>query len=61
LRDGSVINPSPLWWHGAGRWILRHSELCVRILLRLRRLAWPVENRTVGRTRMRARVAQRWN
>jgi signal peptidase I len=40
LRDGRSVDPSPAWWHGAGSWILRHSELCTRVLLRLRRLAW---------------------
>ena len=36
LRDGRLVDPSP-WWRRAGSWILRHSELCARILLRLRR------------------------
>jgi hypothetical protein len=40
LRDGRPVDPSPAWWHGASSWILRHSELCTRMLLRLRRLAW---------------------
>jgi hypothetical protein len=40
LRDGRAVDPSLLWWHRAGRWFLRHSELCTRILLRLRRMAW---------------------
>jgi len=37
LRHGRPVDPSPVWWHGTGSWILRHSELCTRMLLRLRR------------------------
>lgn len=37
LRDGRSVSPSPVWWHGAAAWILRYSELCTRMLLRLRR------------------------
>jgi len=40
LRQGRSVDPSPLWWNSAGSWILRHSELCTRMLLRLRRLSW---------------------
>jgi hypothetical protein len=40
LREGRPVDPSPAWWHSAGSWILRHSELCTRMLLRLRRPAW---------------------
>ena len=40
VRYGRSVDPSPAWWHGTGAWILRHSELCTRMLLRLRRLAW---------------------
>jgi signal peptidase I len=38
LRDGLQIDPSPAWWHGAGRFVLRRSELSVRVLLGLKRL-----------------------
>jgi hypothetical protein len=60
-RDGHAVDPSPLWWHSAGGWILRHSELCTRILLRLRRLAWPVERRTEAPVQMPATAVRRWN
>jgi len=39
LRNGRPVAASQAWWHSAGSWILRHSELCTRMLLRLRRLA----------------------
>jgi hypothetical protein len=38
LRDGRRIDPSPSWWHSAACWILRRSELSVRLLLAVRRL-----------------------
>ena len=38
LRDGRQVDPSPAWWHGAGRWILRRSQLSARVLLGLKRL-----------------------
>jgi signal peptidase I len=38
LRNGRRVAPSPLWLIRAGSWILRHSELCTRMLLRLRSL-----------------------
>jgi hypothetical protein len=38
LRDGHRIEPSPAWWHGAGRFILRRSRLSARVLLGLRQL-----------------------
>ena len=37
LRQGRSIDPSPNWWYCAWSRILRHSELCTRMLLRLRR------------------------
>jgi hypothetical protein len=40
LRDGRRIDPSPAWWHGAGRWILRRSQLSIRVLLGLKRRLW---------------------
>jgi signal peptidase I len=40
LRKGRAINPSPNWWYCAASWILRHSDLCTRILLRLKRPLW---------------------
>lgn len=40
LRDGRVVDPSPIWWRRAAACVLRHSELCIRILLRLRRPLW---------------------
>jgi hypothetical protein len=39
LRDGRCIDPSPSWWHGAGRFLFRRSELPARVLLGLRRRA----------------------
>ena len=39
LRDGRPIAPYQDWWLSACSWILRHSELCTRMLLRLRRLS----------------------
>ena len=39
-RRGRSINPSPNAWYCAAAWILRHSELCTRIVLRLRRELW---------------------
>ena len=38
VRDGRQVDPKPAWWHGAVRFILRRSELCVRLLLRWKRL-----------------------
>jgi signal peptidase I len=43
LRNGHLIDPAPIWWHRLFSWILCHSDLCTRILLRLRkssRLSW---------------------
>ncbi len=37
LRDGRSVDPSPAWWHYAGCWILRRSQLSARVLLVLRR------------------------
>jgi len=61
LRDGRAVDPSLLWWHRASGWILRHSELCTRMLLRLRRLAWPTGDIAEAQARMPAAAAQRWN
>ena len=38
VRDGRPASLSPAWWHEAGSWMVRHSDLCERIFLRLRRL-----------------------
>ena len=38
LRDGYPVDPSPAWWHGAGRWTLRRSRMLGRVLVRLKRL-----------------------
>jgi hypothetical protein len=40
LRDGRSVEPFPTWWHGVACWILRRSQLSVRVLLRLKKLAW---------------------
>jgi hypothetical protein len=40
LRDGRWVDPSPAWWHGAGCWILRRSQLSARVLLGLKRRLW---------------------
>jgi hypothetical protein len=43
LRNGSPVDLAPAWWHRIFSWILRHSELCTRMVLRLRRsinLSW---------------------
>ena len=39
LRHGRSIDPSPTWRLRAASWILRHSELCARVLLHLRSIA----------------------
>jgi signal peptidase I len=43
LRNGRPVPLTPAWWHRIFSWTLRHSELCTRIVLRLRRsinLSW---------------------
>jgi len=44
IRRGSrSVRLSPAWWHRAGSWVAARSEVCTRMLLRLRRLqrlAW---------------------
>jgi signal peptidase I len=43
LRNGRAVDLTPAWWHRIFSWIMRHSELCTRIALRLRRsisLSW---------------------
>ena len=43
LRNGRPVALTPAWWHRIFSWTLRHSELCTRIVLRLRRsinLSW---------------------
>ena len=40
LRNGRRIDPSQAWWHRAGSWILRHSQLSTRVLLGLRTRLW---------------------
>jgi len=41
LRNGRPVALSSAWWHRAGSWMVRHSELCTRILLRLQRISRP--------------------
>ena len=43
LRQGRSVDPSPTWWYCAAAWILRHSEICTRVVLRLRRERWASE------------------
>ena len=38
-RDGRMVASYQYWWLSAGSWILRHSELCTRMLLRLRSIS----------------------
>jgi signal peptidase len=33
FRDGRPVDPLPAWWHGTACWILRRSQLSVRVLL----------------------------
>ena len=40
-RDGRQVDPSPAWWHGAGRFLLRRSQLSARVLLGLKRRLSP--------------------
>jgi signal peptidase I len=43
LRNGHAVDLSPAWWHRGFSWIVRHSDLCTRIVLRLHRsssLSW---------------------
>jgi signal peptidase I len=43
LRNGRPVDLTPVWWHRIFSWTLRHSELCTRMVLRLRRsinLSW---------------------
>jgi signal peptidase I len=43
LRNGRPVDLTPAWWHRIFSWTLRHSELCTRMVLRLRRsinLSW---------------------
>jgi signal peptidase I len=43
LRNGRPVDLTPAWWHRIFSWTLRHSDLCTRIALRLRRsinLSW---------------------
>jgi hypothetical protein len=37
-RGGRLVDPSPAWWHGAGCFLLRRSQLSARVLLGLKRL-----------------------
>jgi len=37
-RGSRSVPLSPVWWHKAGSWIAARSEVCTRVLLRLRRL-----------------------
>lgn len=38
VRDGRQVDLNPAWWHGAACFLLRRSELCIRLLLRWKRL-----------------------
>ncbi|MGA2437090.1 MAG: S24/S26 family peptidase [Acidobacteriaceae bacterium] len=43
LRNGRSVALTPAWWHRIFSWIMRHSDLSIRIVLRLRRsinLSW---------------------
>jgi hypothetical protein len=43
LRNGRQVDLSPRWWRRACSWIMQHSDLSIRIMLRLRRsfrLSW---------------------
>jgi signal peptidase I len=43
LRNGHPVALTPAWWHRGFSWIMRHSDLSIRIVLRLRRsinLSW---------------------
>ena len=43
LRNGRPAALTSTWWHRSFSWVLRHSELCTRMALRLRRsinLSW---------------------
>ena len=40
VRHGRRIDPKSSWWHGAACFMLRRSELLVRLLLRWKRLGW---------------------
>ncbi len=43
LRNGHPVALTPVWWHRGFSWIMRHSDLSIRIVLRLRRsinLSW---------------------
>lgn len=40
MRRGRAVDPSPNRWYCGASWILRHSELCTRMLLRLRQDLW---------------------
>ena len=43
LRNGRPVALTPAWWHRGFSWIMRHSDLSIRIVLRLRRsinLSW---------------------
>lgn len=40
LRDGRPVHLSTTWWCCAAAWILRHSDLCTRLVLRLRAVLW---------------------
>ena len=38
MRNGRQVDWNSAWWHGAACFLLRRSELCVRLLLRWKRL-----------------------
>jgi len=43
LSNGHPVALTPVWWHRGFSWIMRHSDLSIRIVLRLRRsinLSW---------------------
>lgn len=41
LRDGHPVDLSRAWWHSAGCWILRRSQLSTRMLIELRKRLRP--------------------
>ena len=43
VRDGRQVDPNPAWWHGVVCFVLRRSELCIRLLLRWKRLGWTAQ------------------
>jgi signal peptidase I len=38
VRNGRQVTLTPAWWHRICSLMVRHSELCTRVLLRMRRM-----------------------